>query len=85
MADRSSHLTGDVNNRIPILAHSDHGETPDCCGCLMADVKGDETEIACNECGIVIRILPTTDVERFMGGASFAGLYLHRTLPILWW
>ena len=73
MADRSAHLTGDINDRLPILAHSDQGGPPDCCGCLVADVEGDQTDIVCNECGIVIRTLPTADVERFMGELLMQG------------
>jgi hypothetical protein len=32
----------------------------DCCGCLFVQVRGDNGDIACNECGTVIRTVPVT-------------------------
>lgn len=46
-----------------ILPHSDFGD-PECCGCLIAATVGDSAEIICNECGVVVRTVPTTDLRK---------------------
>ena len=30
----------------------------DCCGCLVVQVRGDQADITCNECGAVVRAVP---------------------------
>jgi hypothetical protein len=62
---RDTHLTDDINDRLPIIPHQDLG-AEDCCGCLVVDVKGDQAEILCNECLAVIRTVPLEDVEKVM-------------------
>lgn len=34
----------------------------DCCGCLVVQVRGDEADITCNECGAVVRTVPPAGV-----------------------
>ena len=47
----------------PTLPHSEFGD-PDCCGCLIGVIRGEEANIACNECLAVIRSVPTGDLQR---------------------
>ena len=46
-------LTDDINKRLPIIPHESLGA--DCCGCLIAQINGDQADIVCNECRTVIR------------------------------
>jgi hypothetical protein len=45
------------------IPHSDFGD-PDCCGCLHGIIKGDQAEIICNECLLVVRTVPAADLQR---------------------
>src|SRR5712692_9154251 len=45
---------------FPIIPH-EVVTGADCCGCLVVQVRGDQADITCNECGIVVRTVP---VER---------------------
>ena len=62
--DRDAHLTGDINDRFPMIPHETLGA--DCCGCLYVRRDGDQADIVCNECSAVIRTLPAADVEAAM-------------------
>lgn len=46
-----------------ILPHSDFGD-PDCWGCLNAIRKGDQAEIVCNECAVVVRTVPVNEMQK---------------------
>lgn len=59
---------------IPIIPHELATET-DCCGCLIVQVRGDQADIICNECGAVIRTVP---VER--AAAVLLAMVLARAL-----
>ena len=37
---------------------------PDCGGCLVANVRGDQAEITCNECGTILRTVAVRDLQR---------------------
>jgi len=37
---------------------------PDCGGCLVANVRGDQAEITCNECGTILRTVAVGDLQR---------------------
>ena len=45
---------------FPIVSH-EVATGADCCGCLIFQVRGDQGDITCNECGAVVRTVP---VER---------------------
>ena len=30
----------------------------DCCGCLVVEIREDQADITCNECGTVVRTVP---------------------------
>ena len=45
----------------PFLSHADFG-APDCGGCLIPNVWGDQAEVTCNECGAVVRTV--ADLQR---------------------
>jgi hypothetical protein len=47
----------------PILAHADFG-APDCDGCLMGIIRGEQASIECNECGTVVRTVAPADLQR---------------------
>jgi hypothetical protein len=55
----SSGIEGPVETTLP---HSSFGDE-DCCGCLTGIVRGEVVEIACNECGAVIRTVPVTELQ----------------------
>jgi hypothetical protein len=44
---------------FPIIPH-EVATGADCCGCLIVQVRGDQADITCNECGAVVR---TVSVE----------------------
>jgi hypothetical protein len=54
----------DVDREIPIIVpHADHGD-PECCGCLFPVTRGEEADIVCNECGVVIRTVPASEAQK---------------------
>jgi len=57
---------------VPIIPHSDFGD-PDCCGCLFGVTKGDLGEIVCNECLVVVRTVPASDLQRTLDEMELAG------------
>ena len=54
-------LTG-VRSDYPILAHADFGN-PDCCGCIFPLNRGEEADIACNECVAIVRTVLSADLR----------------------
>jgi hypothetical protein len=46
------------------FAHTDFGGDPDCCGCLIAVIRGREAVIVCNECSAEVRSVPVADLQR---------------------
>jgi hypothetical protein len=50
-------------HEYPILvAHSDYGD-PECCGIIMPVVRGEEADLRCNECGVVISTVSAKEAE----------------------
>jgi ribosomal protein S27E len=45
------------------LPHSDFGDA-ECCGCLNGIIQGHEAKIVCNECGVIVRTVEATDLQR---------------------
>ena len=45
------------------LAHADFGD-PNCCGCLNGVIRADEADIVCNECRVLMRTVPVTDLPK---------------------
>jgi hypothetical protein len=50
---------------FPIVAH-EVATGEDCCGCLIIQVRRDQADIICNECGAVIRTLPAERARAVM-------------------
>ena len=50
---------------FPIIPHEDVADV-DCCGCLFVRVRGDDADITCNECGIVILTIPAQEAAAVM-------------------
>jgi hypothetical protein len=46
-----------------ILPHESFGD-PDCCGCLNGIVLGDRANIVCNECQVVVRTAPASELQQ---------------------
>lgn len=46
-----------------VLPRASFGD-PDCCGCLVGILRGDQAEIVCNECGAVIQTVRATELQR---------------------
>jgi hypothetical protein len=42
---------------LPIVPH-EVATGANCCGCLIIQVRGDQADITCNECGALIRTVP---------------------------
>jgi hypothetical protein len=70
--------SGVEGNTSTLLSHSDLGN-PDCCGCLMAVVRGEEADIVCNECRAVVRTVPSGDLSKTLTEMELA-LELTTTL-----
>lgn len=51
------------SDNLPIVPHSDVGDK-ECCGCLIAVERGDQTDLICNECGALVRTVPTAEVQQ---------------------
>ena len=51
----------------PIIPHEDVADV-DCCGCLFVQVRGEQAEITCNECGAVNRTVPAEEAAAVMAG-----------------
>lgn len=47
---------------LPIVPHEVAGV--DCCGCITAEVNGDDVELRCNECGALVG---TVQIDIFRG------------------
>ena len=52
-------------DELPIIPHEDVAGV-DCCGCLMVRRQGDEAEILCNECGVLVSRVPIGDIYATM-------------------
>jgi hypothetical protein len=52
---------------LPIVPHEFVGGT-DCCGCLIALIRGDEADLVCNECDALIKTVPASNVENELAG-----------------
>jgi hypothetical protein len=46
-----------------IVPHADHGDS-ECCGLIMPEVRGDEADLKCNECGTVLCIVAAVEAEQ---------------------
>jgi len=55
----------DRNVIATTLPNADFGD-PDCCGCLIASLHGDQADIGCNECGVIVRSVPSADLLRVL-------------------
>src|SRR5256885_1252353 len=45
-----------------IVPHESLGA--DCCGCIVAVTRADETDLVCNECDALIRTVPASEAEQ---------------------
>jgi hypothetical protein len=48
-----------------IVPHSDYGD-PECCGLIFAEIRGEEADLVCNECGIVIRTVAAGEADKVL-------------------
>src|SRR5262249_15612716 len=62
---RSRSTCGVTDGALPIVPHLDWGD-PACCGCLFIRMRGDQAEIVCNECGVVVRTVPAERAREVM-------------------
>jgi hypothetical protein len=51
-----------VETPATMLPHSDFGAS-ECCGLLLGVVRGDIAQIECNECGAIIRVIPSAELR----------------------
>jgi hypothetical protein len=63
---------------LPIIAHQSIADA-DCCGCLMVRTRGDQADIFCNECGVVVRTIAASDVEAVLSELSQTDLICSAT------
>jgi hypothetical protein len=52
-----------------IVPHESLGA--DCCGCIVAVLRGDEADLVCNECNSLIRTMPTAEAEKTLCSSRF--------------
>ena len=50
---------------FPVVPHELVGGM-DCCGCLIVNVRGNQADIICNECGAVVRAVPVESAAAAM-------------------
>jgi hypothetical protein len=49
---------------FPFVPHSDAGD-PDCCGCIVPNIRGNVVDLVCNEYGLVVKHdIAVNDVNR---------------------
>jgi hypothetical protein len=60
------------HERGPIIPHSDFGDA-DCCGCLFGVSSGDQADIVCNECNVIVRTVPVADLARTLRDMELQG------------
>jgi hypothetical protein len=53
------------------IPHSDFGD-PNCCGCLVGIVTGYLGHIICNECGVIVRTVPVSDLQKTLDEMELA-------------
>jgi hypothetical protein len=46
-----------------ILPHSDFGDD-ECCGLFFPVERGDQVDITCNECGLILKTVPAANSRR---------------------
>ena len=49
------------HDELAVVPHSD-----DCCGCLVVIERGDDADLVCNECGALIRTVPTDEAPQVL-------------------
>ncbi len=49
-----------------VVPHSDHGD-PECCGLIMAQLRGDRADLKCNECGAILKTVQATKADDALG------------------
>src|SRR4030095_14026594 len=45
---------------------------PECCGCLNGIIRGDQADIICNECEVVVRTVPAANLQRTLDEMELA-------------
>ena len=63
-----------------MVGHSDYGD-PECCGIIMPVSRGERTDLLCNECGVVIVTVPTSDAEPTLLRMAISGGACTETCP----
>ena len=54
-----------ISSNLPVIPHEDVADL-DCWGCLIAEVRGDEADITCNECDTVTRTVAAHEAAAIM-------------------
>jgi hypothetical protein len=66
---------------FPILVgHCDNGD-PECCGIIMPLVHGEQADLRCNECGVVIATVSATEAEPTLLRMALSGGTCSETCP----
>jgi predicted RNA-binding Zn-ribbon protein involved in translation (DUF1610 family) len=65
---------------IPLNPHADWGDAS-CCGCITSVDHGDSTDLTCNECGAIIRTVPTADATSVMVEMALSDGYAQAICP----
>ena len=53
------------HDELPIVPHSGLVDS-DCCGCLIVVEHGDNADLICNECGALVRTVPTDEASQIL-------------------
>jgi hypothetical protein len=55
------------HDQLPIVPHSGlPGADPECCGCLIVKERGAVADLISNECGALIRTVPTDEAPQIL-------------------
>lgn len=63
-----------------IVGHGHHGD-PGCCGIIMPVSRGDQADLTCNECGLVIRTVAAGEAEAVLLEMAMSGGFCSETCP----
>lgn len=55
---------GPADRIEPMVPHEDPGA--DCCGFIIAELRGTEADLVCNECGAVVATVPADRIDAAM-------------------
>jgi len=63
-----------------MVGHRDHGD-PECCGIIVPVAHGEQTDLVCNECAVVIATVPAAEAAPTLLRMALSGGVSSETCP----